>query len=135
MDWLLKYLGKRWTQEHNCGYWFRKIQKEVFGRNIPVIINKSGTSPRAFATNACRVIRSLDSNPELRQWKKTDNPVDGDAAFIALRNLPHHIGLVVFYEGFICILHALETNGVQLTKVSDLNNQNYKITSYYHYAD
>lgn len=135
MDWIMKYMGQRWTQTHDCGYWFRKIQEEQFGRNIPSIINSPGVSPRAFAVNACRTMKSLENNPQLANWTQTTTPVMGDAAMIALRRLPHHIGIVVVIRDTIHILHALEHNGVQLTRVGALENQNYRILSYWHYEN
>jgi hypothetical protein len=103
MKWVEKYIGKKWTQEQNCGYWFRLIQKEEFNRNIPVICNT------------------------------TNDPISGDAALLAMRTNIHHIGIVVFIDNELQILHAVETCGVILSTLSNLNQNQFNIREYYTY--
>lgn len=58
--WAEQYIGKPWTQEHDCYYWFRKICLEQFGRDVPVI--------------------GAD-------YEQTDHPVEGDAVFIGPQHI------------------------------------------------
>lgn len=132
--WIDKYLGKRWTQEQDCGYWFRKIQKEQFGRDVPVICNVPNES-RRFMVQAMRLLKDVEENPGKIGWKKTDNPIDGDAAFLAVRAHIHHIGIVVFIDDCLYILHALEQCGVVVSSKSNLKQNLMRIEGFFTYGN
>lgn len=134
MMWITKYVGQRWTQEHDCGYWFRKIQKEQFGRDVPPICNVPD-NPRVFAANACRIVKILKEKPDVHGWRQTDIPKNGDAVLLALRTRPHHIGVVIFVDGLLCVLHAVEQNGVVISTKSVLRQNHFRIDSYWTYGN
>ena len=130
MLWINKYIGKRWTQEQDCGYWFRRIQKEQFGRNVPAICNVPN-EPRRFMVQAMRLLKKVDERSEDLGWEKTDNPIDGDAALMAVRSHIHHIGIIVFIDDRLHVLHALEQCGVMLSSKSNLKQNHMRIEGYF----
>jgi ribosomal protein L39E len=132
MKWVEKYIGKKWTQEQNCGYWFRLIQKEEFNRNIPVICNTPNT-PNRFLLNTVRLMKQVKTNSSCFGWQITNDPISGDAALLAMRTNIHHIGIVVFIDNELQILHAVETCGVILSTLSNLNQNQFNIREYYTY--
>lgn len=133
MLWVEKYIGKRWTQEQDCGYWFRLIQKEEFDRDVPAICNTPNT-PNRFLLNAARLMKQIETNSESLGWHVTKNPAEGDAALLAMRVNIHHIGIVVFIDDKLQILHAVEGCGVILSTLSMLNQNNFSVREYLSYG-
>lgn len=132
--WIDKYLGKRWTQEQDCGYWFRLIQKEQFGRDVPVICNVPA-EPHKFLRQAMHLMKTVKEKTNDLGWFATNNPVEGDAAFLATRVKIHHIGIVVFVEGRLNIIHAPEGGNVMLSSKSNLKQNGLRIEGYYTYGN
>lgn len=121
-----KYIGKKWTNEKDCGYWFRKIQKDEFDRVVPVVcIDHAKPLEKAKAFK--------DKIP--KGWHKTDKPKDGDAAFLSQRLRPHHIGTVIFVDDKMNILHALTGSNMVLSDRLSLKINNWKIESFWTYDD
>lgn len=129
--WSEKYLGKPWTPDTDCYYWFRRIQAEQFGRPMPVVPldHASGT---ALVKSAARVIAG--EVPAVVGWRPTDAPVEGDAVLMAQRTRPHHIGTVLIADGRLHTLHALEGVGVIVSDTQTLRLNGWQITGYWAYA-
>ena len=124
--WVEKYIGKKWTDEHDCGYWFREIQKNEFGRIVPVVcVNHALPLDRAKAFK----------NKIPKEWRKTENPKDGDAVFLAQRLRPHHIGVVVFINGSLHVLHALTGANMVLSDKMSLKINGWKMESFWTYGN
>lgn len=132
--WVNKYLGKRWTQEQDCGYWFRRIQKEQFKRDVPLICNVPNES-RRFMVQATRLVQKIKNEPEKFGWSKTLNPKDGDAALLAERAHEHHIGVVVFIDNQLYIVHAMEQCGVMISSMITLKRNLYRVVCYLKYGN
>ena len=131
MIWANKYIGKKWTQEHDCWYWFCKIQSEQFGRDVPNICNIPGDEFK-FLRNAMKMIKDRDNYPK---WVNTSNPKDGDAVILALRTVPHHIGVVCYIEKELHIVHATDGIGVIISTPSYLKRNYWKIIDYITYGN
>lgn len=58
--WSDQYVGQTWTHEQDCYYWFRRISREQFGRNVPAIGD---------------------------DFVPVDVPTEGDAVFIGPRHI------------------------------------------------
>lgn len=124
--WTNKYIGKEWTNEKDCGYWFREIQKNEFGRIVPVVcVDHDLPLDRAKAFK----------NKIPKKWYKTINPKTGDAVFLAQRTRPHHIGVVVFIDKFLYVLHALTDSNMVLSDKLSLKINGWKIESFWSYED
>lgn len=132
--WIDKYLGKRWTEEQDCGYWFRKIQKEQFGRDVPVIC-RVPDSPRGLLMQSVKLMENIKKNPNKVGWKKTDIPIEGDAAMLAMRTHTHHIGIVIFINNRLYILHAVKTCGIVKSSISTLRQNFFRIEGFYTYGN
>lgn len=132
--WIDKYLGKRWTKEQDCGYWFRRIQKEQFNRDVPVIC-RIPAEPYKFLMQSIQLMESIKKTPEKFGWTQTNTPVTGDAALLAIRTKPHHIGIVIFIDSRLHILHAMETCGIVKSSLSTLRLNLYKIECYLKYGN
>lgn len=123
--WAQKYVGEIWTKSCDCGYWFCRVQKEVFGRDLPdVFVGYKGVR------NAARILNSEEVQ-ELSRAVKTEDPKDGDAVFLTQRKRPHHIGIVAWIDGRIKILHAIETTGVILTDLLSLRSNGWQVAGYW----
>lgn len=124
--WVEKYIGKKWTDENDCGYWFREIQKNEFGRDVPVIcVNHALLLDRAKAFK----------NKVPKEWLKTDTPKDGDAVFLMQRSRPHHIGVVVFVNDSLHVLHALTGANMVLSDKMSLKINGWKMESFWTYGN
>lgn len=131
--WVNRYIGKRWTQEQDCGYWFRRIQKEQFDRIIPEICNVP-SSKNKFCRQAMHIMEKIKREIETLNWKKTDQPIEGDAVMLALRSHIHHIGIVIFLNNQLHILHALEQCGVIVSSKTNIQMNGLRIEGYYTYG-
>ena len=58
--WILPYLNQKWTEKTDCYHWFARIQREVFGRDTPLIADADYR----------------------HQWQVTAKPSDGDAVIM-----------------------------------------------------
>ena len=133
--WVDKYIGKKWTQEQDCGYWFRKIQKEQFGRDMPAICNIPA-EPRKFIRQAMHILRRVKEKANDIGWHATCSPIEGDAALLAMRTHIHHIGVVIYIDGQLQILHAPdEGSGVMLSSKKNLRENLMRIEGFYTYGN
>lgn len=128
MHWAGRYKGERWTQEHDCLYWFRRWTRELFGRDI------GGGLPdhSRLLTSAAKMMAG-DIRREFG-YVQTDCPAEGDAVFLSQRSRPHHIGMVIFVDGAFRVLHALEGAGVIISDRLDLRSNGWNIKGYFTYA-
>ena len=132
--WIDKYLGKRWTQEKDCGYWFRKIQKEQFGRDVPEIYNTVNKSQKIL-TKSMRTMQYVKRKHNKLGWSETKNPKDGDAVFLATRKYIHHIGIVVFINNRLKVLHAMDQCGIVISSKANLKQNFMRIEGFYKYGN
>jgi hypothetical protein len=106
---LTTYVGKPWEKSRDCWYWFRVVQRDIFGRDVhEALVNHS--SWIAMLKSAADIMNS-DIEKEFG-WKKTDSPKTGDAVFLSMRRYAHHIGTVFIDNGKLCILHCVEGSGI-----------------------
>jgi cell wall-associated NlpC family hydrolase len=109
MSWAAAYIGQPWTPERDCWAFFRDVQREAFGREVPAI------DIDALSLTAC--LRTFKAHPERGRWLPTDDPQDGDGVLLARGRLPSHVGIWV--DGGR-VLHSLEGFGVVCQRVADL---------------
>lgn len=105
--WSEKYIGQKWTEDHDCYWWFREIQKNEFGVDVPVV---SAGHDRSF-----QIASKLLTDQHTREcgWLPTAAPKEGDAVYMSKsRKFNTHIGIVFFSKGKLFIIHALRGIGV-----------------------
>jgi hypothetical protein len=129
MHWAEKYIGQKWTNEKDCFWWYRHIKKEQFGRDVPICqVNHDH-----LVRSASRIMTG--DIKDIFGYRQTDTPIEGDAVFLTQRNQPHHLGMIVFSDKKMKILHALEGIGVILSDAIDLKINGWKIKGYWTDAD
>lgn len=127
--WAVKELGKEWTKDHDCFYWFRKWSEERFG----ILLPDSGANHDILIKSSSRIMSS--NIAEIFGYIQTNNPKEGDAVFLTQRNRPHHLGMAVFPENQFYVLHALENCGVVASTGTDLALNGWKIKGYWTLCD
>lgn len=109
--WSEKYLGKPWTPEKNCYYWFREIMSEEFGhKDMPPVVTVQESDAARVAARGFTEDLFLS-----RGWVKVNDGFvrEGDAAYLTQgRTRATHIGVVFFRHGMQMILHARKGVGV-----------------------
>lgn len=112
--WASKYLGDEWSREnHDCFIFFRRVQKEQFGRDIPAF--------DVDAANRMACARAVAANPERGNWLPVDVPQEGDAVLLAHAKHPSHIGVWVDVDGG-GVLHCVKGPGVVFQKIISLKS-------------
>ena len=96
--------------ERNCWWFLRKVQRELYGRDLPEIpdgaLDMSGRERNAL----------LQAHPALNRWRCVDTPADGAMALLSKPTL-FHCGVVI---GSLDILHTDEPHGVVLDPILHL---------------
>lgn len=109
--WTEKYLGKPWTPQHNCYFWFRQIMEEEFGhKNLPAVVTVEECNAVKAAARGFTEDLFLS-----RGWVRVESGFvrEGDAAYLTQgRTRATHIGVVFFRHGRQLILHARKGLGV-----------------------
>lgn len=90
MHWATPYIGVPYQRSaqgpeyFDCWSFFRRIQKERFGRDLPLL-----PSPPSWGA----ISRAMPEWAGQFGWRPTAAPLDGDAVFMARLRDPTHIGV------------------------------------------
>lgn len=102
--WASKYIGDAWIAgEHDCWAFFRRVQREQFAREIPVI--------DVDANDRLACARAAANASERDRWADTDTPAEGDAVLMAHSRAPSHVGIWTEANGG-AVLHCAQGAGV-----------------------
>jgi len=129
--WSASYVGRRYTDQFDCGELARAVQLEVFGRKIRLPMTRDhvhadGTLDRFRAMSA--QIDACKDDVAVR----TDAPIEGDGVLLKTRGYRQHIGLHCVIAGEYWVLHATDGAGqVILQRVRDLPMRGLTIEGYY----
>jgi hypothetical protein len=119
MSWVLPYLNQRWTEKTDCYHWFARIQREVFGRDVPLV-----------ARPAYRH-QWVEAGKDAATWR------DGDAVImysVARDVRLTHIGVWHTADGG-GVVHAQTGGTVCFDARANLEQQQWAIREVLHYAD
>lgn len=120
MSFARDYIGQGWVYgEHDCWGFFRKVQKEQFGRDVPVI------NVNSFNTMEC--VKAFLGHNERTNWVEVKEPINGDAVLMSQSKQPTHVGIWV--DG--AVLHCVRSSGVVFTNLKALKSFPYNIVGYY----
>lgn len=123
--WSDAYRKAEWTIETCCFYWFRRIQKEQFGREVKDLSLEQRRSTLTIA-------RIMAGNIlEQFGWVETGEPKEGDAVFMSEANRGHHIGVAFFLRGKLHVLHVSEACGAMVSDRLHLISNGWKILGFY----
>ena len=88
MSWAAQYIGQPWVHgEHDCWAFFRRVQAERFGRQVPAI------DVDAFDVRAC--VAAFTGHDERARWQEVQQPQEGDAVLMSQSRVPTHVGVWV----------------------------------------
>jgi cell wall-associated NlpC family hydrolase len=123
MSWAAQYIGQPWVHgEHDCWAFFRRVQAERFGRQVPAI------DVDAFDVRAC--VAAFTGHDERARWQEVQQPQEGDAVLMSQSRVPTHVG--VWVDGGV--LHCVRGAGVVFSSLRGLKSFPYNVTGYYRAA-
>jgi len=121
--WAAQYLGLPWIAgERDCWAFFREVQREQFGRDIPAV--------DVDVYSAVSVMRTLQNAPERTLWTHVMVPRQGDGVLMAQNNRPSHVGVWLEVDGG-AVLHCAEGFGVLCQSVPSLRAAGWSGISYW----
>lgn len=102
--WAGDYIGLPWNPpERDCWSFFREIQKDRFGLDVPII---------DFDPNDLRACtQAIAHDPERARWDEVETPVNGCAVLMARAKQPVHVGIWLDIQGGR-VLHCAPGSGV-----------------------
>jgi hypothetical protein len=125
--WAAHYIGDAWVNGvHDCWGFFRRVQMEQFGLDLPEI-----------AVDACSPLicrRAFASNDESDAWLAVDVPAEGDAVLMGKSKRPAHVGVWVEMPGLYAVLHCVEGGGVIVQDRTTLKLSGWQIIGFYRRA-
>lgn len=93
--------------EKNCWWFLRRVQRELFGRDLPEIPDG------ALDMTGRQRQETLRAHPAFGAWRQVDGPSDGAMALLS-KPTTFHCGVVI---GSLDILHTDEPHGVVLDPI------------------
>jgi len=129
--WSDAYIGIPYVEgEFDCGELARRVQAEVFGREIKL------PSERWYAglTGAAKLAAMRDQIHALQAdyASQTDSPVEGDGVLLVSRGLIDHIGIYCVIAGEPWILHGTSgADQVIRTRLRQLDLAGYRLEGFY----
>lgn len=117
MHWAMKYMGRAWQRaEHDCWGFFRTVQREQFGRDIPQVT----VSDYRALTKA----KLLETHPHRLAWREISREElqEGDGVRMSSAKNPGHVGVWIDTDGGR-VLHCDEPFGVMATSLGGILDQ------------
>ena len=106
--WVSAYIGCPWSEETDCFFWFREIQRKVFSIEVSDCLSMAS------------------KRQEHALWVDVVIPDLGDAVWMTQNGSPHHIGV---WTGS-GVLHACQGQGVIHDSLSQLALQGWEVKRY-----
>ncbi len=96
--WALEYIGRPWQSgaqgphAYDCWSLVRAVQKNVFGRELPII------SVNALVQS--EVLAAFKDNAEYQHWQRVEIPQDGDCVITkSSPEIAEHVGIWIDVDG------------------------------------
>ncbi len=131
--WVNSYIGIPYlvggtSREEGLDCWglFRLIQKEQFGRDLPIVDIEKYSSFVAASV--------LQNHEERNNWEHTQKQENGGAALMQHMRHPTHVGVIVADEGLRGIVHTNAAVGCIFTKMDELQYSMWRLTGIYRYV-
>ena len=128
MHWAINYMGLPYAEgatgpaAFDCWGLVRAVQREQFGRELPVI------QPGQY--DALALARQFRDDPERRRWVQTDVPIEGAIVLMSHGRRPHHCGIWLETDGGR-VLHAERPHGVAAPGLAQLRMAGWGAISYW----
>ena len=126
--WAAAYVlaGLRWQnggqgpQAYDCWSFFRLVQLERFGREVPIVKVEGELDTLAGRVAwKRRVLEMFLSHPERARWQQVAAPLEGDAVLMRRAQDPSHIGVWIDADGG-GVLHCVRELGPCFDRVIGL---------------
>jgi cell wall-associated NlpC family hydrolase len=121
--WSIKYLGLPWSPDCDCWGFFCLVQREQFGRDLPVI-------PLAdYRLRAKSAV--IAGHPERANWREipADEAQEGDGLLMVTGRLDAHVGIWIDVDGGR-VLHSDDPLGGMATPLDRMADQYTQIKFY-----
>lgn len=131
LHWAYQYLGRPWVNgatgpdSFDCWGMLRYVQKHHFSLDVPIW--------SVDADDVLKVVRAIQTNPELNNWTKVSEPLEGDSVLLAHAHHPHHVGVWLNVDGG-GVLHCIKGRGVIFNSLHSLKISGWGRVEFYRYA-
>ena len=123
--WIEPYLGNEWrASDHDCWGFFRRVQAEHFGRELP-FVDPGSYSPR-------NLIKTVAEHPVRGPWQAVEQPAEGDGVLMGKARRPTHVGVWVAADGG-GVLHCQKGSGLIFTSRQALARMGWNVLGLYRY--
>ncbi len=125
--WASRYIGLPWSatgdgpDSFHCWALVRHVQREQFGRDLPVIPNPE---------DLLSIARHFRDHPERRRWDLVDVPQEGDCVLMRQARYPVHVGVWLDVDGGR-VLHVVRDKGVVAQGLESLAAHGWRIEGFY----
>lgn len=130
LHWAAAYIGLPYSRdatgprEFNCWSFFRHVQSERYGRDLPEIPHPHALFP---------LVRTFETHAERARWFRVAAPQDGDAVLMRRGRVPIHVGIWIGDVGAGGILHCAEGSGVVFQRLDALRFNGFEVEGYYRF--
>lgn len=130
--WSSAYIGRPYLEaEFDCGELARLVQREVFGREILIPVERDYMGEAGPVARFRAMARQIAAEAP-RLAEPTTLPKDGDAVLLKSRGYFQHIGIYCFVDGEPWVLHASDASmQVVRTRVRELEIRGLRIEGFY----
>lgn len=121
--------GSDGPRAFDCWSFFRHVQRQRFGREIPPLLLPAGLIAQ---------LKAFRDQPDAfgcQKIEKPKKPNSGDAVLMSHKNRAHHIGVYVADFAGGAVLHCLEGRGSLLSTMFHLETFAWNITGIYRMTD
>lgn len=128
--WATRYIGLPWESgaqgpdAFDCWALVRHVQREHYGRELPVI--------DVDAHDLAAVHAAFASHPERARWRRVDAPQDGDCVQVWRGNEIDHVGIYLDIDDGR-VLHAAQRAGVICTALPVLKRLGWHSVEFYRF--
>jgi hypothetical protein len=126
-QWIDGYVGQEWVlRDHDCWGFFRKVQREQFGIEVPEM-DVDSASP-------LQTRHAFKEATERARWVPVESPRHGDGVLMGKNPRPSHVGVFVETPA-PAVLHCVENIGVLVQSLSSLKAMGWTVCGFYRHVD
>lgn len=119
-------VGAMGPDKYDCWGLVRFIEKELFDRELQIIVPPDGKNPR-------ELVKFIKEHTEHQNWEKIENPIHGCIVEMSNSNHPHHIGVYLDIDGG-GILHCCVA-GVAFDSLFNLKSAGWRKLVFYKHKE
>jgi hypothetical protein len=122
--------------EFDCAELARRVQREVFGREVRIPAERSHAAiDPAHAIARWRAMQAQISRGTAECARRVEVPEEGDGVLLVARGYSQHVGVYCVVDGEPCVLHAADAHRqVVRTRVRELEIRGLRVEGYYRWT-